>query len=158
MNRPEQVKLCYDAVCNGDLNSVKKQVKCLLEQPGMPSTSVEKPQATWLYHSLSRAIQKKDVEIVKFLLDSGVAGNDLPGEVAVRARAYEVLELFFEYGWDINKPICMTEPPVLGYYALAQTKNARLRSIVSLCRPQTTKWQCGSSSMVPTLTGAVNGT
>jgi hypothetical protein len=112
--RPEEVELCYQAACRGDLEEVKKQALCLLHHP-RPVSEPEKPHPAWLYRSLSIAIREQNIEIVRFLLDENVADGDLPAELAVRGRAWEVLELLLQYGWDINQPRGRNEPPVLRY-------------------------------------------
>lgn len=113
--RPEQVHLCYQATCEGDLSGVKEHVRRLLHDPEAASLG-QVPHPEWLSSSLSEAIFRKDIEVVQFLLDEKVAGGDLPGDNAVRSQAFEVLELFLRYGWDINKPMGRNQPSVLGYY------------------------------------------
>lgn len=113
--RPEQVQLCYRACCEGDLDSVKEQVRQLLHNPEAAPVGQE-PSPKWLYSSLCEAILRNDVSIVKFMLDEGVAGKRLPGEEAVRSQAYEVLELLLlQYGWDINESMGRNRTSVLGY-------------------------------------------
>ena len=113
--RPIQVQLCHEAAAMGDLEGVKDQVRQLLHSPDVPSVG-EKPHPAWLYESLSEAIRQNNVEIVRYLLDENVANGDLPVETAVRWQAFEILELFLRYGWDVNQPMGRNEPPVLGYY------------------------------------------
>ena len=52
---------------------------------------------------------------MRFLLDLNVVKGDFPVEFAVRMRSFEALEVFLEYGLDINKPLHRNEPPVLWY-------------------------------------------
>jgi hypothetical protein len=113
--RPEQVHLCYQATCKGDLSGVKEQVRRLLHDPEAASVG-QVPHPEWLSSSLSEAISRKDIKVVQFLLEEKVAGGDLPGDDAVRSQAFEVLELFLRHGWDINKPMGRNQPSVLGYY------------------------------------------
>lgn len=112
--RPEEVELCYQAACKGDLEEVKKQAQRLLHDP-RPFSEPQKPHPAWLYESLSIAIHTRNIEIVRFLLDENVASEHLPAEAAVRGRAYEVLELLLQYGWDINQPRGRNETPLLRY-------------------------------------------
>ena len=110
--RPEQVDICYRAACKGDLDTLKEQAWQLLHNP--EAAFVEQPHPAWLYRSLAEAIRQQNIEMVQFLLDENVANNgDLPVEVAVRSRAFKVLELFLQRGWDINQPMSRDEPPVL---------------------------------------------
>ena len=53
---------------------------------------------------------------MQFLLEEEVAGENLLGDEAVRSQAFEILELFLRYGWDVNKPMGRNQPSVLGYY------------------------------------------
>lgn len=114
-SRPKQVDLCYRAACNGDLDAVKEQVRQLLHNPEVASVE-EQPPPTWLFESLTEAIGQNNVDMVQFLLDENVAQDYLPAENAVGSRAFEVLELFLRYGWDINRPTGRNEPSVLRYY------------------------------------------
>jgi hypothetical protein len=113
--RPEQVDLCYRAARDGDLDGVKEHVWQLLHNPEVAYVG-EKPHPGWLYDSLLVAVQQNNVEMVQFLLDEKVTEGRLPVEPAVRARAFEVLELFLRNGLDINQPLSPNEPPVLRYY------------------------------------------
>lgn len=112
--RPPEVELCDDAARNNDLRRVKELVHQLLHSP-RPSSETLKPQPRWLYDSITTAIERHDLAMVQFLLDEEVTTRNalLPFEDAVRCRAFEVLELFLQRGWDINKPLHRNEPPVL---------------------------------------------
>lgn len=112
--RPSEVQLCDEAAGNGDLERVKELVQQLLHGP-RPSSETLKPHPEWLYGSITTAIERHDLNMVQFLLDENVVTRDtlLPFEDAVRNRAFGVLELFIQRGWDINKPLHRNEPPVL---------------------------------------------
>jgi hypothetical protein len=111
-----EVELCRQAACRGDVEEVKKQVRQLLHER-RPSSEQEHPHPTWLYQSLAVAITNRNVELVRYLLDEDVANGNLPFESAVRAQAFEVLELFLQYGWDINQPLARNEPPALRFFS-----------------------------------------
>jgi hypothetical protein len=98
------VDLCYGAACDGDLDGVKEHVWQLFHNPEV-TYGGEKPHPGWLYESLLEAIQQNNVEMVQFLLDENVTDGRLPVDPAVRARAFEVLELFLRNGLDINQPL-----------------------------------------------------
>ncbi|CBX99859.1 hypothetical protein LEMA_P074480.1 [Plenodomus lingam JN3] len=99
-SRPEQVQLCYQASCKGDLDGVKEQNSS--------------PVQNGFFASLSEAISRKDIRVVQHLLDENVAGGHLPADDAVRSQAYEILALFLTRGWDINEPMGRNLPAVLG--------------------------------------------
>ncbi|KAL5442556.1 hypothetical protein PMIN07_004805 [Paraphaeosphaeria minitans] len=109
--RPEQVDICYRAACDGDLDTLKEQAWQLLHN--REAACDEQPHPAWLYRSLAEAIRQQNVEMVQSLLDENVANGDLPVEVAVRSRAFKVLELFLRRGWDINQPMARNKPSVL---------------------------------------------
>lgn len=111
--RPEQVELCRRAACDGDLDQVKAQLQQLLYHTHVPSI-YHQPQPAWVFGSLREAISRDDVKMVQFLLEAKVA-TKLPAEVAVRCRAFKVLELFLQLGWDINQPRARNNPSVLRY-------------------------------------------
>ncbi|KAH7395386.1 ankyrin repeat-containing domain protein [Phaeosphaeria sp. MPI-PUGE-AT-0046c] len=110
--RPVQVDLCYKAAIQGDIENVKEEVRLLLHEP--VTSQEEESHPEWLYESLVEAIRQDHVDMVRYLLDEGVSEDELPGDVAVRAEALKVLELFLERGWDINRPLGHNSPPVLG--------------------------------------------
>jgi len=55
--RPEQVDLCYRAALDGDLDSVKEQVRQPFHNPEVANVG-EKLHPGWLYDSLLEAIQR----------------------------------------------------------------------------------------------------
>ena len=75
-----------------DLQGVTIQVHQLLHNHRVPSPG-EKPHPAWLYDSLSEAIGQNNVEIVQHLLEQNVANGCFPAAEAVRARAFDILEL-----------------------------------------------------------------
>jgi hypothetical protein len=110
--RPNQIKLCLQAAEGGDLDGVKEQVQQLLHSPDV-SFLGEQPDLGWLHNLLLAAIQRGNVDMVQYLLDEKVVTDgEFPAETAVRARAFDVLELYLGRGWDINQPNG-DEPPVL---------------------------------------------
>ncbi|KAJ8106767.1 hypothetical protein OPT61_g9325 [Boeremia exigua] len=100
--RPELVDTCYRAACDGDLNTLKEQIRQLLHDP--EAEFAEQPHPAWLYCSLTEAIRQQNIEIVEFLLDENVAKGNLPVEVAVRSRAFKVLGLFLQLSTFIYTP------------------------------------------------------
>ncbi|KAF2017075.1 ankyrin, partial [Aaosphaeria arxii CBS 175.79] len=111
--RPEQVARCYQAACNNDFNGVKEQVEQLLHNRKEASAGDVEPHPAWLFSSLGEAIRQKNVEMVQYLLDENVGNGKLPVDVAVRCRAYEILELFLRYGWNINEQYGRNSPAAL---------------------------------------------
>lgn len=111
--RPEEVELCYQAAKKGDLEEVKRLVQQLLHHP-RPSSEPLEPHPAWIYRSLNVAIGNQNLDIIRFLLNENVHQGAFPTvEGVVRATAFKVLELFLEYGWDINQPLHRNEPSVL---------------------------------------------
>lgn len=159
--RPEEVELCYQATCKGDVNEVKKLAQRLFHDP-RPLSEPQKPHPAWIFKSLAIAIQERNIEIVRILLEENVAdGNFLaPAEIAVRARACEVLELLLQYGWDINQPSRRNEPPLLRYpyFLLSFDFDNANNFPVYLPGIRIEKWLNGCSTMVPTPMPVVRGT
>ena len=119
-----------------------------------------KPHPKWLYRSLAAAIINGNVEIVRFLLDEKVVDGDLPIESAVRGQSSEVLELFLQYGWDINRPLARNEPPALlcAIWPLLSSNYDlpdKLLAYRYVC--PTEKWSIGFSIMAPTPTAVALG-
>jgi hypothetical protein len=110
-HRPIQVELCLEAAKQGNLDGVKEQVRQLLHSSD--GSLVGEPR--WLYESMLAAIEQQNVDMVQHLLDEKVVTDkEFPAETAVRARAFDILELFVGRGWKINQSD-RNEPPVLGY-------------------------------------------
>ncbi|KAF2808666.1 uncharacterized protein BDZ99DRAFT_499098 [Mytilinidion resinicola] len=80
--RPEEVDLCYQAACKGDLEEVKKQVQRLLHD-SRPCPEQHTPHPKRLCNSLFIAIQKQNIEMVRFLLDENVADPHIVAEGAL---------------------------------------------------------------------------
>jgi hypothetical protein len=60
--RPKEIELCYQAVCDVNFEEVKKQVQQLLHDPR--PVSQPEPHPAWLYNSLTKAIENQNIEIV----------------------------------------------------------------------------------------------
>lgn len=113
--RLEEVELCYRAALNGDLEGVKEHVWQLFHNPEVANVG-DTPHPGWLYESLLEAIRQNNVGMVQFLFDEGVGDGRFLVEPAVRARAFDILELFLRKGFNINQPLRPDEPPVLRYH------------------------------------------
>lgn len=111
---PPQVQSCEDAAKNGNIQRVKELVQQLL-QSSSPSSEAVEPQPKWFHGALTAAINRHDLDMVQYLLDENVATQDnhYVFEGTVRGRAFNVLELLLQRGWDINKTPTRVEPPVL---------------------------------------------
>lgn len=66
-----------------------------------------------LYGAMVGAIQLNKVYLVVELLRRGLPISPLDVLEAVKAKAKEVLTIFFNNGWDINKPMGAMSPPAL---------------------------------------------
>jgi hypothetical protein len=62
---------------------------------------------------LSDAIEHNSVKVVEALLDCHVPMNPLLVLKATRNTSYQILQAFFNHGWDINTPIDSYTPPAL---------------------------------------------
>jgi hypothetical protein len=53
-----------------------------------------------------KAMQAERMDIVDFFLRSGLFNRkDMPIHDAIQAKSIPVLQLFLDYGWDINQPL-----------------------------------------------------
>lgn len=66
-----------------------------------------------LYGAILDAIWSNKVYLVEELLRHRMPISRLYVVEAVKAKAKEVLTIFFNNGWDINKPMCRFSPPSL---------------------------------------------
>jgi hypothetical protein len=147
-----QVSRCLQAAQNGNLTGVKEQTDQLLHSSDVSPVGRE-PVPASLYESLSVAIKQDHRAIVEHLLNEQVAGQDFPADTAVRARAFNILELFLARGWNVNQPD-RDMPPVLGYDFQIHTLPISIHSYLGspyLTR-LTRKWPFGCSNMVLILT------
>lgn len=95
---------------------VNEEMQQLLHSPEVPLLG-ENPAPASPYESMSEAIDQNNVELAEYLLKQklvDVANRDFPIEKAVRAKAFDMLEIFRRNGWDVNRPD-RNEPPVLRY-------------------------------------------
>ncbi|KAF2748479.1 ankyrin [Sporormia fimetaria CBS 119925] len=99
------VDTCVEAASRGDLRGVQESVSQFFGDRRR------------VHGALSSAIQKDDLPIVQFLVESDVVFREEtwnhPGEDAIRCRAYKTLQYFIDCGWDINTPLGEKEPPAL---------------------------------------------
>lgn len=63
--------------------------------------------------AMSYAVWSNKVCITKELLHCGLPESPIYVFEAVKVRAKDVLEIFFDNGWDINRPMSQMEPPIL---------------------------------------------
>ena len=75
--------------------------------------SDEALQGYRLGNILADAIRYRHVDILKLLLDEGVAVTERAVEMATRKKDTKALDMLFEYGWDINRPLDKVYPPLL---------------------------------------------
>jgi hypothetical protein len=156
--RPVQVGLCLQAAQKGDLEGVKEQTEQLLRSSDVSPREL-KPKPGWLYDSLSAAIKQKDRKVVEYLLEQNVHDGEFPAETAVRAGAFDILALFLDHKWEINKPN-RDEPPVLWYNSYIYPCSFRTYSCLgSPCLARLTrKWPAGCSTTALILTAPATWT
>lgn len=64
-------------------------------------------------YCLTAAVTSGKESIVRKLLSLGVPFMSEDIDIAVSQNAKNLLELFVQYGWDINKPFAWNSPPLL---------------------------------------------
>ena len=80
-------------------------VKAVFETQWREKSANERINKQLFRSSFSTAAESNCVSVASYLLSVGVTFNNAHIELAIRFKAYAILQLFFENGWDINKPI-----------------------------------------------------
>ncbi|KAF2756386.1 ankyrin [Pseudovirgaria hyperparasitica] len=113
-HRPIETELCNDAAQIGDLVQVRKLVQQVLHSDGSSYGNLQ-PRPEWFRSSVATAIEQHELNIVEYLVHENVVTPDDQYfvELAVRCQTFDILELFLQRGWDINKPLHRNQPPVL---------------------------------------------
>jgi hypothetical protein len=98
-----------NACSGGDIKEVKMAIPRVL---GVKSE--QQLDIACFHGAIVRATLAGHIHIVEHFLRSGLfKSSELPVYGAIRAKSYTVLQLFLDYGWDINKPCDDTTPPYL---------------------------------------------
>ncbi|PWY69624.1 ankyrin [Aspergillus sclerotioniger CBS 115572] len=63
---------------------------------------------------MCQAVEQDRVPFIQALLDRGFPLDPCYARIATRHQSKKTLALWMENGWDINAPMCGTEPSVLG--------------------------------------------
>lgn len=63
--------------------------------------------------AFSHAVRRQLRYIAATLLEYGLEVKEIHIAVAVQNRQYDMLEMFIDYGWDINRPSGRGPPPAL---------------------------------------------
>ncbi|OJJ65812.1 hypothetical protein ASPBRDRAFT_139367 [Aspergillus brasiliensis CBS 101740] len=63
---------------------------------------------------MAQAIEQDSVTFMQALMDHGFPMHSNYARRATRFKSKNALALLIEKGWDINEPMCETQPPVLG--------------------------------------------
>lgn len=64
-------------------------------------------------HCIKAAVTSGNESMVRKLLSLGVPFINEDVDIAVSQNATNLLALFIQYGWDINKPFAWNSPPLL---------------------------------------------
>ena len=110
------------AVETGDLTSVSTILSKWSTQPHMIPGYLTAPEpgstahvkAIWPFNFvLYHALDHKEVEIVRFVLDCGLEISLPEVCLFVRSRSIDILEALLDHGWDINMPLAEHMSPPL---------------------------------------------
>ena len=98
----------------GDLDAAQA---CLAKWQGMdnpvPGCGGVRQSLYWLHPALAAAAHGHHLPIVEFLLERGIAPAGGAIVAAIRVSSLGALELFLQYGWDINRCTYNLHPPPL---------------------------------------------
>lgn len=111
---PDIEQLRVASAC-GDLAAVQMILSRSLAR--RPSEQIERRR---FVVALAAAVTNNHVLITAHLLYHGVPLNIGLFVCATKMKSYPMLQLFLDYGWDINEPIDRASPPPLMYAPLAQ--------------------------------------
>lgn len=99
-----------EACASGELTAVQSVFQQnWLDQPGNERLDRDQFGAS----GLCEAIQKDDAVIAHYLLSNVVSKKQVHFGMATEYRAYSVLQLYIDHGWDINTYPGRMEPPAL---------------------------------------------
>ncbi|PYH35279.1 ankyrin repeat domain-containing protein [Aspergillus neoniger CBS 115656] len=64
---------------------------------------------------MKQAVEQDNMDFMQALMDHGFPTHSIYAQSTTRYRSKNTLAFLIEKGLDINKPICETQPPILGY-------------------------------------------
>ncbi|KAJ5946134.1 hypothetical protein N7454_002973 [Penicillium verhagenii] len=98
------------ALCvNGDMQGFVEVIDSLRPKP-----ETEDFDICDLYGVMIEAIKQDNAQFIKELLQRGFPIRPLYGLKALEAKSKSALELFIQYGWDINQSMSELSPSILG--------------------------------------------
>lgn len=106
----EAISSIEDACAHGKLSIVKTKIE-LLRRSWADDFAV-----SYLGRALRPAASNRHTSAVAYLLEQGVPVNSSHVQSATEGRNTEVLALYFNGHWDINKEIDWAVPPALAHY------------------------------------------
>lgn len=106
----EAISSIEDACAHGELSIVKTKIE-LLRRSWAGDLAV-----SYLGRALRPAASNRHTSAVAYLLEQGVPVNSSHVQSATEERNTEVLALFFNGHWDINKEIEWAVPHALAHY------------------------------------------
>ena len=109
---PIEVKEVQSAITTGDLTDVIQAFSKWLEKDAAYRYSKD-----FFICCLSTAIDNDKASILSYLLSQKIPFNRYLIESAIEKRSTSLLQAFLDNGWDINKPVSESVPPLLRYVA-----------------------------------------
>ena len=104
-----EIEKVETASASGDLTTVRT----IFESPPFDRTLAERVELDYLAGSFSAALENNQLSVATYLLSKGVPINIYHFTLAIELKSYSFLQLFLDYGWDINTPIDSANPPPL---------------------------------------------
>jgi len=111
MDSDSEIKRMIDEAASGHLLAVHAiYSQWLIRQRPDLSGSIFSQN---LHPALVEAVRNNHVSVVTYLLSRGLKLNSGLVEIGMINRSTEMLQVFLDHGWDINKPRERSLPPPL---------------------------------------------
>ncbi len=115
----ETAQILMTALDSGDFATINQILDRWPSQPEAGHSSGDYEPSLWPFKLvLSGAIEKDNIQLVSFVLDSGLKVELYAVMRALDIESIGIFEAFINHGWDINEPLGETQPPSLSYACL----------------------------------------
>ncbi len=112
----QTAQILMTALDSGDFATINKILDRWPSHPEAEHSSGDYEPSLWPFKLvLSGAIEKDNIQLISFVLDSGLKVELYAVMWALDIESIGVFEAFINHGRDINEPLGETQPPSLSY-------------------------------------------